>query len=145
MGIESVSYRFDSPNASYPDLLEWLSSRGSHPGERDRTFVLSELDFWIDLSVRSGSDGLDIQFRVAVTNPPSVITVMHEVLVDLITRFGGRVTDAPRRRTIAEADLLDTMRVEFGAARSRFTDVYGEVILPVSGGEVFSRLRAEFG
>jgi hypothetical protein len=108
---------------------------------RCTTFILSAPGFWIDLLLLDLGWGLGVQFRVAVTNPDSVVALLYELLNGLSNRFGGHVMGAPGRRRLDEGNLLDSLAIEFAAARFRFTQDFGEVILPVSGDEVFSRLR----
>jgi hypothetical protein len=143
MGIESVSYRFEPSECDLVNLLERLQLRGATDGDREDRYVLSGADYWIDLLVRaSGSRVEVVQFRVAVTNPVSVVLLLHELVSDLLDRFGGRVTDAAGRRVLHDQDRFDVLMSEFSVGRERFTQNFGELTLPVSADQVFSRLRA---
>ena len=143
MGIESVSYRFEPSECELVDLVEWLRLRGATDGDRDGTYVLSGPDYWIDLLVRaSGSRVAVVQLRVAVTNPVSVVGLLHELASAMLDRFGGRVTDAAGRRVLHDQDRFDVLMTEFSIGRERFTQNFGELTLPVSADQVFSQLRA---
>jgi hypothetical protein len=144
MGIESVLYRVEPSECEVTDLAEWLRLRGATSGARDATYVLSEPGYWIDLLAQASGSHVDlVQFRVAVTNPVSVIPLLDELISELLVRFGGRVTSVLGKRVLYDRDRLEVMMREFTIGRERFTRHHGdEFILPVSADEVFSRLRA---
>ena len=145
MGIESVLYRLEPSECSVEDLVEWLRSREMVNGDREGTYVVSGADHWIDVLVRASAARVGlVQFRVAVTNPVSVVPLLDELISELLARFGGRVT-APGGLVLHDKGRFDVLMNDFSSGRDRFTQIYGELILPVSADQVFSRLRAESG
>jgi hypothetical protein len=141
VGIESVSYRFAPSECEVADLAEWLRLRGATNGTREGTYVLSGQDYWVDLLVRAdGPHVVTIRLRVAVTNPASVVLLLGELIDELRAQFGGQVTNASGR-VLYDQDRLDLMVSEFNVGRERFTQKFGDLILPVSADQVFSQLR----
>jgi hypothetical protein len=145
MGIESVSYRFEPASADVAELVDWLRLHGAVSGDRHGTFIIAGTDHWIDLLVRDdGQRALVVQFRVAITNPLSVVATLDRLISELHAHFVGRVTDAAGR-VLEDEDTLSLLRDDFSRGRSRFTEIYGDVMMPISADHVFARLRAAEG
>jgi hypothetical protein len=141
MGIESVSYRFKPAGVDVERLVDWLQLRGATGGGEEGLFVVAGADYWIDLAVRAdGPLVAAVQFRVAVTNPVSVVAVLEDLISQLCRRFDGTVTDAAGRVLEAE-DWPGVILDEFARGRLRFTQVFGDIVMPVSADQVFTRLR----
>jgi hypothetical protein len=144
MGIESVSYRFEPAGTAIAELTDWLRLHGATSGERQGTYVMAGPNHWIDLLVRSdGPRAAAIQFRVAITSPISVVAILDGLISQLRGRFAGNVMDAAGR-VLEDQDRLGVLHDDFSKGRSRFTEHYGDVLMPVSADEVFARLRAAF-
>ncbi len=145
MGIESIVYRFELQECGIKEFSEWLRLSGASSGGRPGAYVLSGADYWLDLLVQAkGSVISVVRLRVAFTNPVSVVPLLNEVMSELMTCFGGRVTDAAARRVIGDTERLAVLMAEFADGRERFTQNFGDIVLPVSADQVFARLREEF-
>ena len=144
MGIESVTYWFEPSTGNDAGLAEWLQARGATPRDREGAYVLSGADYWIDLwELPSDSGSRMLHVRVAVTNPASVTGLLRSLFSELVDVFGGTVTDIGSRRVFT--DLRDDpgkFDHEFIAKRRRFTEKFGELVLPVSADDVFALLRS---
>lgn len=141
MGIESVSYRFKPAGADVTELVDWLRMHGATSGGEQGLYVVAGADYWIDLAVRAdGSRAVSVQFRVAITNPVSVVAVLEGLIYQLCRRFDGDVTDAAGRVLEAQ-DREGVILDDFTRGRSRFTEIFGDIVMPVSADQVFARLR----
>lgn len=141
MGIESVSYRFKPAGADVAELVDWLRLRGAASGGEVGLFVVAGADYWIDLAVRAdGSQAVAVQFRVAVTNTVSVVAVLEDLISQLCRRFNGTVTDAAGRVLEAQ-ERTGVILDDFTRGRLRFTEIFGDIVMPVSADQVFARLR----
>jgi hypothetical protein len=143
MGIESLVYRFEPLVSETDALIAYLRSRGASNGDGDGTYVLATADHWIDVRLDPHAVVTRVSMRVAVTNPPAVVPALAELMAGLLSRWGGRITEAGGRRSlpVPEAERLAVLTNTYRAARERFTRTSGEVTFPVSADEVFQRLR----
>lgn len=142
MGIESVSYRFKPVSAEFSEVVDWLRSHGARSGGTRGAFIISGDDYWIDLIVRAdGRRVAVVQFRVAITNPISIVENLDDLFSRLRISFAGFFTDA-RGRVLEDRDRSSVLLEDFSTARSRFVEVFGEIVMPVSADRVFDMLRA---
>ncbi|WP_141538652.1 hypothetical protein [Isoptericola jiangsuensis] len=118
-----------------------LNLLGAVDAEAHGTFVVAGSNYWIDLSVRTDGPRVDeIQFRVAVTNPVSVVDILDGLLAQISSHFNGSLTDAAGRE-LTEPDVTSSIRADFVRGRARFVSVFGEVDIPVSADDVFASLK----
>ena len=146
MGVESNNYVVELEPCDTASLVAVLGRRGAVTGKTPLSFVLSSDDHWIDALVRPGSATRKpkIELRVALTNPPAAIEAVLGVLAEVLSACRGTVFDRASSETHHELDSGNRLRIveTWNRRREEFAEHFGTHVWPISGADVFARLRA---
>jgi hypothetical protein len=146
MGVDSNNYVLEAERCDTASFVAILERHGATDGGSPLSFVLSSDGHWIDAQVFPGSaDRVSkIELRVALTNPFEAIDIVLALLTDLLGACGGVVLDkasgqAHRALECAHrSEVVDTWKHR----QSEFVEQFGRHRWPISGAEVFPRMRA---
>lgn len=153
MGVESANYHYVPTADGSAKLAVTLDRLGARrrPSDSGRFchYVLSGVDHWIDLEVglTGGLSYPSVEIRVALCNPAPTLEVLHRLLATLLLEGGGYLMDrtGDQRLTQLDDDAWMRLRTAYEAKRDDFRERFGSFEAPISGEDVFKRMRESSG